>query len=73
MNVPRRIAALKRREREIRYGQNEIERMAALRAAKEEAVIASHISWRGTLPISGLELRTARPKSVDFNKITKRN
>jgi hypothetical protein len=37
MNIPRRIAALKR---EIRYRQDEIERIAALRAAKEEAVIA---------------------------------
>ena len=37
MNIPRRIAALKR---EIRYRQNEIERIGALRAAKEEAVIA---------------------------------
>ena len=37
MNIPRRIAALKR---EIRYGQDEIERIAVLREAKEEAVIA---------------------------------
>ena len=37
MNIPRKIAALKR---EIRYRQSEIERIAALRAAKEEAVIA---------------------------------
>jgi hypothetical protein len=37
MNVPRRIAALKR---EIRYRQDEIERIATLRAAREDAVIA---------------------------------
>jgi hypothetical protein len=37
MNIQRRIAALKR---EIRYRQDEIERIAALRSAKEEAVIA---------------------------------
>ena len=37
MNIPRRIAALKR---EIRYRQDEIERIAALRAARNEAVLA---------------------------------
>lgn len=37
MNIPRRIAALKK---EIRYRENEIQRITALRAAKEEAIIA---------------------------------
>jgi len=37
MNVPRRIAALKR---EIEYRQAEIERTAEMRAQKEPAVIA---------------------------------
>ena len=37
MNIPRRIAALKR---EIRYRQDEMERIAALRAAKEDAIMA---------------------------------
>ncbi len=37
MNIPRRVAALKR---EIRYRQDEIVRIAALRGAKEEAGIA---------------------------------
>lgn len=36
MNIPRRIAALKR---EIRYREDEIERIAELRAAKEPTII----------------------------------
>lgn len=41
MNIPRRVAALRR---ETQHRQDEIERIAALRAAKEEVVLAfSHL------------------------------
>ena len=41
MNIARRIAALKR---EIRYRETEIERIAALRSAKEPTITSSAVT-----------------------------
>jgi hypothetical protein len=65
MNIPRRIAALKR---EIQYRQDEIARIAALHGAKEEAVIAFPNLVEKYLADIGLTLQTAKSKFADFDK-----
>jgi len=58
MNIARRIAALKR---EIRYRETEIERIAALRSAKEPTItgLPEHVDKYLADIRAGIELRVS--------------